>query len=835
MRRYFSAIFILFLCTYLNAQDKKTLDIIRAEVAPKIDAILDDAVWKNAQEATNFIQFRPEMGVRLQPHQHTSVKMAYDDNAIYVAAYLKDKPGDIQRQFTSRDNFGNSDFFGVVLNPNNDAQNDIEFFVFSSGTQADAVANPSNGEDFGWNAVWDSEVKIVEDGWIVEMKIPYAALRFSNEAVQTWGLQFHRRFRVDNSQYSWNPIDRTKGNIGLYHGELRGIKNITPPTRLSFYPFVSGKTDSFDGDTETDFSLGLDVKYGITENFTLDATLIPDFSQAAFDNLSLNLGPFEQTFSEQRQFFKEGVDLFNKGNLFFSRRIGNAPVESGDVYDELIDTDDEKEEVLDNPDEVKTLNAMKISGRTKGGLGIGFFNAITKETEARIRNTRYIRDNTTQQIVDSVITYRNRVTEPLANYNILVIDQQFNKNSSVSLINTNVTRSGHFRDANVTGLLFDLSNKSNSYNLSGELKTSALNLRDGSQTGYSSRIRFAKISGKYRFSVGHRLVDRKYDINDLGLIFRNNLSNFFMNASYRIFEPTEKLNNFSIFLWANYNNLYKPSEYTGNNIGFSINGQTKKLMWFGGNINTQIGKQYDYFEPRDTENNRFFIYENWLNGNAWFETNSNKTFSLEGNIGFGTLFEKGRDLFNYWLGLEPTVRFNDKFRLSYSFEYQNNKGNRGFVENNDIDIIFGQRDQETIVNSISGNYNFNPFHGLTLTFRNYWSVVDYEENLFSLLDHGRLTRQSGYTLSTIDNNPNVNFGTWNLDFRYAWQFAPGSQLIALYRNQLFNYDNASQDGYFDSIKTLFDQPVKHTFSLRLVYYIDYNNITRLFRKKTIGT
>ncbi|MBG7631793.1 MAG: carbohydrate binding family 9 domain-containing protein, partial [Bacteroidetes bacterium] len=343
--------FIMLFCVLSSqAQEKKSLNISKTTEAPKIDGVLDDAVWQNAEEATGFVQFRPEMGVTLKEHQCTIVKMSYDDNAIFISAYLKDKPEDIQKQFTRRDNFGNSDFFGVVLNPNNDAQNDTEFFVLSSGTQGDAVSSRGR-EDFGWNAVWESAVKIVDDGWIVEMKIPYSALRFSNQEVQTWGIQFHRRFELDKSQYTWNPIDRTQSNMGVFHGELTGIQNIDPPTRLSFYPFISGSTTSYDGEVETDLTVGLDLKYGLTENFTLDATLIPDFSQAAFDNLTLNLGPFEQTFSEQRQFFKEGVDLFSKGNLFFSRRVGSAP--TGSV------TLNPDEEITDFPSEVKTLNAIK--------------------------------------------------------------------------------------------------------------------------------------------------------------------------------------------------------------------------------------------------------------------------------------------------------------------------------------------------------------------------------------------------------------------------------------------------------------------------------------------
>ena len=146
-------IFILAFST-LNAQDeKKSYQIQRVETAPKIDAILDDAAWSNAQIATDFVEFRPVPGDTQSKEKRTEVKMVYNDDAIYVSAYLYDNPEDIMTQFTQRDDFGQSDFFGLIFNPNNDAQNNTEFFVFSSGTQADAVESPNNGEDFGWNAV----------------------------------------------------------------------------------------------------------------------------------------------------------------------------------------------------------------------------------------------------------------------------------------------------------------------------------------------------------------------------------------------------------------------------------------------------------------------------------------------------------------------------------------------------------------------------------------------------------------------------------------------------------------------------------------------------------
>jgi len=813
----FLTIFSLFLLciSTIGAQEKKTLNISRTTEPPKIDAVLDDAVWENADIATDFIQFRPEMGVTLNENQKTTVKLSYDDDAIYVAAYLKDNPDDIQVQFTNRDNFGNSDFFGVIFNPNNDAQNDTEFFVFSSGTQADAVANPSNGEDFGWNAVWDSAVKIVDDGWIVEMKIPYRTLRFKNQDIQTWGMQFHRRFNINNTQYSWNPIDRTKGNIGLYHGELTGIEKIEPPTRLLFYPFVSTVSNVVDGNGDSEYNIGLDLKYGITENFTLDATLIPDFSQAAFDNVRLNLGPFEQTFSEQRQFFKEGVDLFEKGNMFFSRRIGNAPTGSVSL--------EENEIVTNFPDEVKTLNAIKVSGRNPKGLGIGVLNALTEKTYATILDT----------ITD---TSRRELVESFANYSVITIDQQFNRNSSIALVNTNVLREGSFRDANVTGLVADISNKRNTYNIRGDVKMSYRNLTTGDETGFSSFFRVGKSHGNWRYSFDHRFADDNYDINDLGLNFRNNFNNFGIDINYRIFEPWKKLNNFFINAYVNYRRLFDPGTFTGTNFGVFVNGQTKKLMWFGANINFEPGNQYDYFEPRDFENKRYWIYKNIGSINGWIDTNENKLLSANVGGGMWHAFDSERDLFGYFIEAGPTFRFSDKFRVRYSIEYQNNKGSRGYANNsNNIDgeIIFGERDQVIIENSLSGSYNFNPFHGISLTFRNFWSTVEYDRNPYFLQDDGTLIIQSQTWEEMGLGNSDVNFNTWNLDLSYRWQVAPGSFLTALYRNQLFYSDTASTDSYFESLNTLFDEPMEHIFSIRLQYFIDYNNIKNIFKKKSI--
>lgn len=382
--------------------ERKKISATRIITPPKIDGVLNDAAWKNAELITDFIVFRPDNGKKVADEYQTTVKLIYNDDAIYISALMLDpNPGKIPMQFAARDNFGQTDFFLVTINPNDDGQNPFEFIVQSTGNQADSKVSNGN-EDFNWSAVWQSAAKVNEKGWVVEMKIPYAALRFANSEVQHWGFNFHRRLEGLNEQHTWTFIDNSIGNWTQHDGLVEDFKNIKPPTRLAFYPYASTTNTTFNGESEFTWSAGMDVKYGITESFTLDATLIPDFGQTAFDNVSLNLGPFEQQFDEQRQFFTEGTELFSKGRLFYSRRIGGSPIRSASTG--------ANETIINEPGKVKMLNAIKVSGRTKKGLGIGVFNAITSKTEATIQN------NTTKDI-------RKEVTNPVSNYNILVLDQ----------------------------------------------------------------------------------------------------------------------------------------------------------------------------------------------------------------------------------------------------------------------------------------------------------------------------------------------------------------------------------------------------------------------------
>ncbi len=776
-----------------------TIQNINSEI--KIDGILDEKVWDSLPVATGFVQFEPGFDIPATKDRKTEVRLFYNDYGIYLSAILYDNPEKVMKQITQRDDFGQTDFFRLVINPNNDAQNDTEFIVFSSGTQADALSSPSLGRDFGWNAVWDSAVQHTQNGWQLEMRIPYRSLRFPNANIQTWGIQFRRNFRRERSEYAWNPINPTKGYSGIYHGQLKGLNKLKPPLRLNLFPFTTGIGRFSGGETDSELRLGMDIKYGITDNITLDATLIPDFSQARFDNLVLNLGPFEQTFAEQRQFFTEGVELFNRGNLFFSRRVGSAPTGSPDLNTNEVE--------INRPENVDLINATKVSGRLKNGLGIGVFNALTEKTMS--------------SVIDTISqTSREVVVEPLTNYNILVLDKQFNRNSSVTLINTNTTRFGDFRDANVTGALFDLQTRDNTYRLFGEAKMSYLDLVNDTQTGISTNLGIAKVFGNYQYSLEHNYADDSYDINDLGLLFRNNFNNLTARLSYEIFEPTDKLQNYRLSFRANYRRLSQPSTYTGLRLDADFFATNLNLDSFGFNLDFNPGKQFDYFEPR--VDGQYFITENFVNLRGFISSNYNRIFAIDVRANANTFIEENRDSFSYRLSVEPRVRFNDYFFMVYEFNFDNRLNDRGFADFLDNQPIFGERDRLIVENSIKANYNFNSYHGLSLQFRHYWDNVIYDTFMYNLNDNGRIFENPLIPKSSLNEDPDVNFSTWNVDLNYVWQVAPGSFLTVLYRQQLFENSDFSNLGFRDSLNSLFEQGLQHTVSIRLQYFIDVNEV-----------
>ncbi|MCE3259786.1 MAG: hypothetical protein K0S12_1427 [Bacteroidetes bacterium] len=785
---------------------------MRVAFAPKIDGILNDSCWAKAEPAKDFIQRDLHPG--LPSEQKSEVRFVYDDEALYISAALYDtSPDSILRELSTRDNEANADLFGVFFDTYNDDINAYGFFVTAAGTQIDARYS-HQGQDFDWNAVWVSAVRQNETGWAVEFKIPYSALRFSKQNEQVWGLNIIRKIRRIRENSFWNPLDPTIESLIRQCGDLNGLKDIKPPVRLSFTPYVAGILNHYPNndpavkDLTYNFSGGMDVKYGLSDAFTLDMTLVPDFSQVQSDNQVLNLSPFEVQFQERRPFFTEGTELFNKGGLFYSRRVGGTPFDYYNAYAEL----KPGEKVIKNPSQTQLLNASKLSGRTASKLGIGVFNAVSNTSHATLQ--------------DSVGDTRQVLTSPLTNYNIIVLDQALKNNSSVSLINTNVTRDGHFYDANVTGTVLRFNDKNNNYTLGGGGVISSRLFPDSTKpdNGYSANFDFGKNGGNFKWNVYGNLNTDRYNPNDLGILILTNNMETGLYLGYHIFKPFWKVNNLHNNVTFTYQRMYNPNAFWN----FGIYGNhnttfTKRFVTCGINYGIEPVITYDYYEARVP--NRFYTFPVNYNGGGFISTDYRKAFAFDISMNYRVFAENQRNYFNVWIS--PRYRVNNK--LSFIYEIGNNLKNDdiGFVSYNPYTdtITFGRRNMQTVNNILSSVYKFTNKMSLSFRLRHYWSTAMYRE-YYQLGSDGYLNSYA------YDKNHDVNFNAFNIDMVFFWQFAPGSELNIVWKNSLLKREQDIDPDYYNNFKGSLNSPQNNMISVKVLYYIDYNDIKRSFTKKS---
>lgn len=812
----------MLLCGVVYAQaPQKILEAKRTTKKVLIDGKLNDIAWGDAAKMDDFTEFRPVIGRKERPEIRTEAFLMYDDDGIYFGGTCYESTRDsIQAELSGRDGFGSNDYIGLIFDTYNDKLNGFEYFVTPLNEQWDAKMtsnqNSNNGgEDFSWNAVWQSAVVIHDKGWTFEMFLPYGAIRFSKDKIQDWGLNVTRRRRKVETQNTWNAINPNVNGFLTQEGLWKGISNIKPPIRLQLYPYFSFYENHFPTNLPNQknwtnqVSGGMDLKLGLNQAFTLDATLIPDFGQVQSDNQVLNLSPFEVRFNENRQFFTEGTELFSKGNLFYSRRIGGTPINLYDAYDDV----KSNEKVIRNPSESKLINASKISGRTSKGLGIGILNAVTKTQFATIEN------NETGEI-------RKFETDPATNYNIFVLDQNLKNNSSVSFINTSVLRGSQEYNANVSSALFSIFDKKNTYNLQGSAAISHLNYKRADKDnslGYHHTVSFGKTSGRFQYRISQELTDEKYTSNDLGYFTNSNFINHYAYVGYRFVEPKGWYNRMNFNLNINTSHLFTqignvPSMYQNSRINFNFNAQHKKIFWFGIFSNWQPAHN-DFYEPRVF--GQVFRRGNSIGYGGWIETNSAKKYS-----GYAEAFS--RNYFNFYkLNLSEIIfshnyRFNTKFSVRHQMDIiVHNKGLGFTTILEDNSILFAKRKVNTISNVLNLKYNFTNKMGLTFRARHYSSIVDNKE-FFTLNEDGSLKPKSGITQNL---NRNVNY--FNIDMVYTWQFAPGSFLNIVWKNATVHSNDISDVHYFENFRNTLQADQNNNLSLKVIYFLDYLTLRKL--------
>jgi hypothetical protein len=802
--------YLFFLPLYHEAQEVRSVAAVRIHSRPVVDGLLQDSCWMGVEPAKDFIQIELQPGKPSQ--QKAEVRFVYDDDALYIGAQLFDTaPDSVLWELSTRDNEANADLFGVLLDTYNDDINAYGFYVTAAGTQIDARYS-SEGQDFDWNAVWRSSVRMNKNGWAVEFEIPYSALRFSKKEQQVWGMNILRKIRRSREASFWNTVDPGIDALVRQFGDLTGLQNIKPPLRLSLTPYVAGIADHFPYNEPNvknltyNISGGMDIKYGINDAFTLDMTLVPDFSQVQSDNQVLNLSPFEVQFQERRPFFTEGTELFNKGGLFYSRRVGGLPINYAATYKQL----QPGERVLRNPSQTQLLNATKLSGRTAKKLGIGLFNGLSREAHAIIQ--------------DSEGGTRSFLTSPLTNYNILVLDQTLKNNSFITFINTNVTRAGRFYDANVTGVSARFNDKGNRYSFGASSNISNRMFADstGTQTGYSANVDFGKSGGNFKWMAFGRLKTDKYNPNDLGILFLTNNIETGLQLQYNIYKPFWKLNNMFNNVTVMYQRMYVPNAFWNFGIyGESVTTFTKRFLTCGINYGAEPVITYDYYEPRI--GGRFYTFPINYSGGGFISSDYRKPFALDVWANYRTFLENNRQ--NSEAGISPRYRVNNRLSFVYEISDSHRRDDIGFVNYNDESdtVTFGRRNMRTVSNIISSIYKFSNKMSLSFRLRHYWSSALYK-GYYNLGQDG-LLYQYGY-----GGDHNVNFNAFNIDMVFFWQFAPGSELNIVWKNAVLQSHPDIVPDYYTNFRNSFSAGQNNTLSVKVLFYVDYLNTKRSLKR-----
>src|SRR5258706_6354586 len=374
-----------------------TVHAIRLEGPIVLDGVLSEPVWQTGVPVTRFTQRDPVEGAPAT--ERTEVRVAYDDEAIYVGARLYDShPDSIVSRLCRRDVSIQSDRFAVFLDPFHDHRSGYYFMVNAAGVQYDGTLFNDSWDDNAWDGVWQGRAHIDRDRWTVEMRIPFSQMRFERRDRYVWGINFRREItRRSEQAYLVIPPKDQSGFVSRFP-DLIDIDGVRAGRSIEVMPYVTGKAEYLGHDRGDPFndgsrykpSGGADVRMREGGDLNLNATLNPDFGQVEVDPAVVNLSDVESFFQEKRPFFSEGVSIFRCGNngandysnfnwpepaFFYSRRIGRGPQGGAPSAD-----------YTDVPSATHILGAAKITGQLAPGWNAGTVQALTSRERATLRN-----------------------------------------------------------------------------------------------------------------------------------------------------------------------------------------------------------------------------------------------------------------------------------------------------------------------------------------------------------------------------------------------------------------------------------------------------------------
>jgi hypothetical protein len=814
----------------------------KAQTTPVIDGRNNDGVWQNAPKVSDFRQFAPRENS--DPSFRTEFQVAFDEHNLFVFVRAYDPhPDSIMHALTRRDVRGPSDQIVVFIDSYNDNRTGFDFNVNPDGVKRDYAIFNDGEEDGSWNAVWDVATQVDSLGWTAEFRIPLSQLRYADADSHTFGFGVWRDIERYKERVSWPVFMPTRNGLVSQLGRLDGIEGISSPNRLELTPYTVTKNVSraktaggFERDQK--IAVGGDLKYGITPNVTLNATVNPDFGQVEADPAVLNLSAFETFVSERRPFFVEGtgfyrfslncyivVDCNTNEGLFYSRRIGRAPQLLGDYGDAT------------TPTATPIAAATKLTGRTKGGLSFGLLDAVT----ARVGG-----------VDDATV-------EPTTNYAVLRAQQDLRGGQAgISLIGTAVNRSLDdwtrpvlHSNAYVGGASFRNRMGNGQYELAGSVTASrvagdaaviyrtqrnavhyyqqpdddpSVDSTRTSLSGHSEQIKFGKYGGGItRFETSLVRQSAGFDVNDLGYLRRADILDWSTWASVNFFQPR----------W-----IYRSLRFNGNHwehwttsglrLENALNFNAHMDLTNNWNLHAggTIGKLTPSFCDRCTRGGPALRESRTIY--PWFGVNGDNRYLVVPGMWVNLSYSDEGNSSSISLGPYVTFRFSTSFTLNVGANYygatDDSQWFGNFTDANNVThYSFAHLEQENL--SLNMRLNYTASRDLTFEFYGEPFIAKGTYSNFREVSatpdaDTYAARYQPYT-PPANTDKGFNFTQLRTNAVMRWEYRPGSTLFLVWTHGRQDWvGRESPNPWGTQYRDLFDLHPDNTFLIKFAYWLN---------------
>ncbi len=801
-------LFVVTVASGFAGDGTRVMRAVRTPIPPVLDGFLSDSVWSSAVPAGDFIQRDPVEG---QPAtEPTEIRVLYDNTALYFGCMFFDsEPGNIVALLTRRDNEVEADHGSIRIDSYHDHQTAYEFTFNAAGVKVDILQyDDANREDPSWDPVWDLQTQIQPNGWSAELRIPFSILRHKESSVQSgegeWGINVIRHVSRKQEDSYWVFTPKKESGFVSRFGHLTGLRDVPSPRQLEMLPFVVGRqeiepeTGLQEGRNEFNVNAGLDLKYGLTSNFVLDATFNPDFGQVEADPAVLNLTTYETFYPEKRPFFIEGTqiirfstfgDAFGPG-MFYSRRVGRA-ISS----DEVSVPDNGR--IVSVPQSVSILGAAKFSGKTSSGFSIGVMEAFTEEEVATV--------------VDSSGNQNEQVLEPFAHYNVIRLRQDVLENSNIGLIMTSTSKTSR-SPALTAGGDWNLRFGGNTYQVDGFLALSrTTNTLAERVNGSAGKVHFSKIAAEHwLWDFGLDFTSKGYNINDVGFFFRPNDYGGTGTLRYKEDSPSEVYRNYNASVF-----LHERENFDGRNLVREANSNIGFLFSNYWESELSAGVDVGEYDDRETRGNGDYLRPHPYAVTLSIETDGRKDIilSFDQIFGWDTLL-KDRMATTIGVLVRPVTWMDWMLEAGYD----RTRNLEAWVDNvpqpdATTASIFADRSTEEVDITLRGTVTFTRDLTLQLYAQMLLANGRYE-------DFRRLVGTSAFESYAYTGNPDFNDQFFNMNLVVRWEYLPGSTMFFVWSQARENSNGMVDATFSDNVETTFTVPAGNVVLLKVSYWLN---------------